>query len=62
MDRENLAALEARRPPGDTTPIRLFLGDSEVPDPYFGDAGGFDAMMDQLEAGTQTLLTALRGA
>jgi protein-tyrosine phosphatase len=62
MDRENLRALEARRPPGNTTSIRLFLGESEVPDPYFGDVDGFDTMMDQLEAGTQTLLTALRGA
>lgn len=61
MDRENLAALEARRPTGDTTPIQLFLGESEVPDPYFGDVDGFDSMMNQIEAGATTLLERLRG-
>jgi len=56
MDRENQAALEARRPAGNTTPIRLFLGEAEVPDPYFGETDGFALMMDQIEAGARTLL------
>lgn len=59
MDRENLAALEARRPTGNTTPIRLFLGEHEVPDPYFGEADGFALMMDQIEAGARALLDTL---
>jgi protein-tyrosine phosphatase len=59
MDRENLAALEARRPSGDTTPIQLFLGESEVPDPYFGDVDGFGTMMDQIEAGATALIARL---
>jgi protein-tyrosine phosphatase len=59
MDRENLAALEARRPAGNTTPIRLFLGEDEVPDPYFGEADGFALMMDQIEAGARALLDTL---
>jgi protein-tyrosine phosphatase len=62
MDRENLAALEARRPAGDRTPIRLFLGENEVPDPYFGDVDGFGTMMDQIEAGAVALLARLRSA
>jgi protein-tyrosine phosphatase len=62
MDRENLAALEARRPAGNQTPIRLFLGEHEVPDPYFGTADGFADMMDQIEAGARQLLDELRGA
>jgi len=62
MDRENLAALEARRPAGNRTPIRLFLGEREVPDPYFGDADGFGSMMDQIEAGAAALLARLRAA
>lgn len=61
MDRENLAALEARRPAGNVTPIRLFLGTSEVPDPYYGESGGFAAMMDQIEAGAGQLLADLCG-
>jgi protein-tyrosine phosphatase len=56
MDRDNLATLEARRPAGDTTPIRLFLRDAEVPDPYYGEADGFGAMMDQIEQGAACLL------
>ena len=59
MDRDNLAALEARRPAGNTTPIQLFLGEAEVPDPYFGEADGFALMMDQIEAGARTLLDEL---
>jgi protein-tyrosine phosphatase len=56
MDRENLAQLEARRPAGNTTPIRLFLGTAEVPDPYYGGEDGFAAMMDLIEAGAARLL------
>ncbi len=62
MDRENLAALEARRPDGNRTPIRLFLGEHEVPDPYFGDTDGFDTMMEQIEAGAASLLSHLADA
>ncbi|MBS1201015.1 MAG: phosphotyrosine protein phosphatase [Proteobacteria bacterium] len=51
MDRDNIAQLESRRPAGNTTPIRLFLGDLEVPDPYYGGADGFAAMMDLIEQG-----------
>jgi protein-tyrosine phosphatase len=57
MDRENLAALEARRPASGHARIELFLGDAEVPDPYFGNADGFGAMLEQIEAGVRTLLT-----
>lgn len=60
MDRENLAALEARRPAGHTAPIRLFLGTSEVPDPYYGETDGFASMMDQIEAGARQLLAGIR--
>jgi protein-tyrosine phosphatase len=57
MDRDNLRQLEARRPAGCPVRIELFLGDREVPDPYFGAADGFDLMMDQIEAGARRLLT-----
>lgn len=56
MDRDNLAQLEARRPAGNATRIELFLGDADVPDPYYGEADGFGAMMDQIEAGVRRLL------
>lgn len=59
MDRDNVRDLEARRPEGNSARIELFLGDREVPDPYFGEADGFAVMMDQIEAGARRLLTTL---
>ena len=59
MDRDNLRQLEERRPAGNTVRIELFLGDREVPDPYYGEADGFAVMMDQIEAGARRLLTTL---
>jgi protein-tyrosine phosphatase len=59
MDRDNLRQLEERRPAGSHVRIELFLGDREVPDPYFGAADGFSSMMDQIEAGARRLLTTL---
>ncbi len=59
MDHVNLHELETRRPAGNAARIELFLGDREVPDPYFGEADGFAVMMDQIEAGARRLLTTL---
>lgn len=59
MDRDNLRQLEERRPAGSKVRIELFLGDREVPDPYYGEADGFALMMDQIEAGARRLLTTL---
>jgi protein-tyrosine phosphatase len=59
MDRDNLRQLEERRPAGSPVRIELFLGDREVPDPYYGEADGFGLMMDQIEAGARRLLTTL---
>ena len=59
MDRDNLRQLEDRRPAGSTVRIELFLGDREVPDPYYGEEDGFALMMDQIEAGARRLLTTL---
>jgi protein-tyrosine phosphatase len=56
MDRDNLAQLLARRPTGNGTRIELFLGDADVQDPYYGEADGFGAMMDQIESGVRRLL------
>jgi protein-tyrosine phosphatase len=54
MDRANLAAIERLRPRGNGTPVGLFLGGAEVPDPYFD--GSFDAALDLVEAGAARLL------
>jgi protein-tyrosine phosphatase len=56
MDRENLAELERRRPRESHARLALFLGEAEVPDPYFGESDGFDTMMDQFEGGARELI------
>lgn len=61
MDRENLAQLEARRPTGNRTAITLFLGEDEVPDPYYGGQDGFALMMDQIERGAEAILSTSAG-
>jgi protein-tyrosine phosphatase len=57
MDRANLAAVERIRPHDDVTPVRLFLGDAEVPDPYVD--ASFEAALDLIEAGAARLLDQL---
>ncbi|MDX2145507.1 MAG: low molecular weight protein-tyrosine-phosphatase [Rhodospirillaceae bacterium] len=62
MDRDNLAQLLARKPAGAKAEIALFLGDREVPDPYYGAADGFAAMMTEIETGVAMLLRKLGSA
>ena len=57
MDLAVQAGLERIRPPGSTTPVRLFLGDAEVKDPYFD--GSFDAALDRIEEGAALILDQL---
>ncbi len=61
MDHDNLAAIEARRPPHSQVPARLFLAyagypDRAVPDPYHGGERGFDEVLDLIEAASRGLL------
>ena len=66
MDRENLSALERRAPPQARDRLRLFLefapqtGISEVPDPYYGGANGFEDVLDLIEAASRGLIEHLR--
>jgi protein-tyrosine phosphatase len=57
MDLSVQAGLERTRPAGSRTPVRLFLGDSEVKDPYFD--GSFDAALDRIEEGAALILDQL---
>jgi protein-tyrosine phosphatase len=67
MDKNNLAVLERRRPVSARSELRLFLeyapqlGTSEVPDPYYGGANGFEDVLDLVEAASRGLLQQLRG-
>ncbi|NBC96661.1 MAG: low molecular weight phosphotyrosine protein phosphatase [Deinococcus-Thermus bacterium] len=59
MDASNARALEALRPAGSATPVRLFRehdpeGPGDVPDPYL--EGGFDAVLRLVERTAAGLL------
>ena len=66
MDRANLAILQSITPPGCDTQARLFLEyarhhtEREVPDPYYGGAGGFERVLDMAEDAAQGLLEEIR--
>ena len=67
MDGENIADIEALRPPGNETPLRLltdFLpsdsphaGADHVPDPYY--TRDFEGCLDQIEAAAEGLVSDL---
>ena len=63
MDQDNLESLERIWPSGPhRAELSLFLshcpdlGVSEVPDPYYGGAEGFERVMDLVETGCRALL------
>lgn len=64
MDSDNLAAIEALRPPGNETPVHLLTefapetGADHVPDPYF--TRDFDGALDLIEAAVAGLEAHLR--
>jgi protein-tyrosine phosphatase len=66
MDRANLRELEAMRPQNSRAPVRLFLeyapelGQPEVPDPYYGNASGFEEVLDLSDAASRGLLADLQ--
>ncbi len=64
MDASNLADIEALRPPGNQTPVRLLTdfapqtGADHVPDPYY--TRDFDGALDLIEAAVEGLDAHLR--
>ncbi len=63
MDRSNLTDVEALRPKGNDTPVRLFCstqasGQTDIPDPYYTD--GFDQVLDLIETCADDLVQKLR--
>lgn len=63
MDRQNLADIEALRPSGNRTKVKLFLDYApdvetrEVPDPYY--SGDFDTALDLIEIAARGLVDTL---
>ena len=62
MDANNLAELRRLCPPEALNKIRLFLEfaegriETEIPDPYYGDAAGFERVLDLCEAGARGVI------
>jgi protein-tyrosine phosphatase len=62
MDASNAADLRRLCPPEHVGKIRLLLefaeglSETEVPDPYYGNAEGFERVLDLCEAGIRGLL------
>jgi len=64
MDEDNLAGMRALAPRGHAERTRLFLsylpgGRRSVPDPYYGGAPEFEAVLDLAEHGARALFVAL---
>jgi len=66
MDRSHLERLRAILPAEHRARLKLFLeyapevGVSEVPDPYYGGAEGFEKVLDLIEAASRGLVSELR--
>ncbi len=68
MDRDNLGNLQRICPPEHLAKLHLLLafapelGLAEVPDPYYGNAAGFERVLDLCEVGVRGLLAGQRPA
>ncbi len=66
MDRANLRALRAMQPKDSQARLQLFLEyapqllESEVPDPYYGGADGFEKVLDLCAAASRGLIAVLQ--
>ncbi|THH36154.1 low molecular weight phosphotyrosine protein phosphatase [Aliishimia ponticola] len=63
MDENNLMQIEALRPAGNTTPVRLFApyardGLTDVPDPYY--TRDFEEVLDLVDRAVRSLAIAMR--
>ena len=67
MDNDNLEKLRAQVPSQYTEKVKLFLDfatdadESEVPDPYYGGAGGFEYVLDLVENASDGLINKIMG-
>ena len=66
MDNENLQDLQAICPPEHQAKVKLFMhyaqkhqDQSEVPDPYYGGAAGFEYVLDLIEDASSGLLASI---
>ena len=62
MDRGHLGILRRNCPPEHRGKLRLFLKESDVPDPYYGGPEGFEQVLDMVEAACRDLLAEIGSA
>ncbi|MEP1143973.1 MAG: low molecular weight protein-tyrosine-phosphatase [Henriciella sp.] len=60
MDRNNYADLLDLRPEDASAELHLFLGDAEVPDPYYGGDAGFEHVLNLIQDRMEIVLETLR--
>lgn len=60
MDRGHLRILQRLCPPQHAGKVRLFIQETDVPDPYYGGPEGFEEVLDLVEAACRGLLTRIR--
>ena len=66
MDRQNLEALRSRCPPERSERLRLLMEFAQrhegldIPDPYYGNAQGFEVVLDMIEDACTALLQHVR--
>jgi protein-tyrosine phosphatase len=66
MDEDNLADLQRLRPPGSRAEVALLMsyapraGSRIVPDPYYGGADGFEAVLDLTAAAADGFIESVR--
>ena len=61
MDRQNLANLQEIYPTDAPATLELFLGNKDVPDPYYGGPEGFETVLDLVEHGAEVWLDRIAG-
>ena len=60
MDHGHLRILQRLCPPQHAGKVKLFIQETEVPDPYYGGPEGFEQVLDLVEAACRSLLTEIR--
>ena len=60
MDRGHLRILQRLCPPQHAGKVRLFIQETDVPDPYYGGPEGFERVLDMVEAACRGLLHEMR--
>ena len=62
MDRGHLRILQRICPPQHARKVRMFIQETDVPDPYYGGPEGFEQVLDLVEKACEGLLDEMRSS